>query len=49
MKEETKDTIKNVVFWTGIGIAYVGLCYVGFKSFGKLIGKEAAKYIAKAV
>ena len=49
MKEETKDTLKNVVFWTVVGSAYIGLCYIGVKGFGKLIGKEAAKYIAKAV
>lgn len=49
MKEETKETLKTVAFWTGVGIAYVGLCYVGYKAFGKLIGKEVARYIAKAV
>ena len=47
MKEETKDTIKNVAFWTGISIAYIGICYLSIKGAGKLIGKEVVKYIEK--
>ena len=49
MKEKTKETLKNVAFWSIIGVAYLGMCYIGIKGCGKLIGKEAAKYIAKGL
>ena len=49
MKEETKDTIKNVAFWTVVGAAYIGICYLSIKGAGKIIGKEVAKYVVKTI
>lgn len=41
----TKDEYKLYAGYIAIGVAYVGLCYISYKAFGRIIAKEVVKLL----